>query len=313
MKIGFIKFGLKTYFNKNGTGQGSNHELVDVFHIFEERGHECLMLSNTDYDDGKSDTTGLDIVFVFNGPLAPGYESKMNMFQGTMTSLRYLRDTKIPWAYFWTDPRKDYDIRNHQIYKDNPPIAILSQEKEFYAHLEKLVLYRQKPQDAPKDVFVGSLMNYTDPKRSKFLVNLMNSLDIYYGDRQLEIRGEWKKETHRLLKEPISENEVVKYLASIKYGLNIGKDPKWVSQKYYEWLLAGTICFFANYDEDNLIMKPDDFRRMKNDTDLVLKIQWLEERPEAYAQHVKDMQQDELLEEYFTGQFIYDTIIKKIT
>lgn len=309
MKIGFIKFGLKTYFDKTGTGQGSNHELVDVFKIMEHYGHECRMMSNSDRPSFKSDP--VDMIFVFNGPLCPGYESKLNMFQGTVESLKFLKQYKIPWVYFWTDPRKDYDIRNHEIYKDHKPFDILSQEKTFYGHLDKLVMYGQKLQDAPKSVFIGALMNHTDPKRSKRLVDLMNHLDLWYDKEVCEIRGDWKKETNRWLRTPIPENEVLQYLAKVKYAINIGKNPLWVSQKFWEMILAKTFCFYENYDSDNLVLPYNDVRRFNNEHGLTQVIQMLEITPKAYEISIEE-QTKWILPEYLNGDFIYDIIMKRI-
>lgn len=313
MKIGFIKLGLKTYFNKPAPhGQGSNHELVDVFNIFKERGHECFMISNSDIGPAWGPKTDLDYIFVFNGPLCPGYESKMNMFAGTIMALTFLKTHKIPWVYFWTDPRKDYDIRSHQIFKDNPPQIILSQEKEFYGHLDKLIMYHQKPLNAPKEIFLTALMNHTDPKRSKYLVNLMNHVSLWYAASDgMEIRGNWKKETNKFLKDPIPENEVIDYLSKVKYAINIGKNPKWVSQKYWEMILAKTICFFINYDEDNLVMAHTDLGRVKDEQDLVNKIQMVEDNP--YVQkRIYEIMDQIILPSYLNGDFMYDIINNKI-
>jgi hypothetical protein len=220
-----------------------------------------------------------------------------------------LRDNKIPWIYFWTDPRKDYDIRNHEIYTDHPPIAILSQEKEFYGHLDKLILYgKQLNNEIPKKPYTFSvLMNLTDTKRAKKLLSDLNWVKHY----DPEIRGNWKKETNPFLKDKIPEDGVKQYLDSVKYSYNINKNPKWVSQKYWEMALSDVICFYANYDADNLIMPPNDSRRVIDGIDLLDKIDFLEVHRDEYLGWIK-AQREQIRPEYLNGDFIYKIINEKL-
>src|SRR3990167_5358852 len=146
MKIGFIKLGLKTYF-KDGKNspQGSNHELVSIFEIFTNKGHDCYMISNSDdeyfYKPVKYMNNTFDYIFVFNG-FAPKTLAKtnMNMLKQPIEMMKIVNKFKGPWAYFWTDVR--YNPDNLPITNKNR--IILSQEPVHYGHLDKLILYKKK-------------------------------------------------------------------------------------------------------------------------------------------------------------------------
>jgi len=306
MKLGFIKLGLKTYFEKNGSGEGSNHELVDTFHIFQERGHECHMLSNNDLTPmmkiGK-----YDWIFVFNGLAPTKWETNMNMFKGSLDSFKYLKEHKdIPYAYFWTDPR--YDIKDNPIFKEIPPKVILSQEPENYSHLDKLILYKKdRPLPFEKNIFFSILMNDTkETVRRKALDDCLNWL----SDEGIpfDVRGYWPKYPARI---PLKEEEVMPYLARVKYSFNCGKNIDWVSQKYWEMVLNGVICFYTNYDYLGLVLAQNDTRRVKDGIDVVNYIKIIESDKSIYEAQLELMRK-ELKSEYFTGDFIYNQIINKL-
>lgn len=309
MRIGFIKLGLKTYFKSSGSGEGSNHELVDVFHIFEERGHTCFMLSNNDIDNqwkSNIDHEEFDWIFVFNGLIPNKWDNTAFIMKTSLESLKLLRDHKdIPYAYFWTDPR--YDISKNPIFKEIPPKVILSQEPKNYAHLDKLILYRKnKPLPFEKNIFFSILMNDTgETVRRKAVNDVINWL--HQEKYKLRILGNWKKEGY----EGIPEEEVIDYLSRVRYSFNCGKKKDWVSQKYWEMILAGVICFYTNYDSDNLLISPKDNRRVKDGIDVVDRIKMFENddmifAEQLYYQHVI------LKKEYFTGDFVYSKIMEKL-
>lgn len=303
MKIGFAKLGLKTYFDKNGSGQGSNHELVSIFNKFKEKGHQCFMLTVSDKYD-KYEKNDLDFIFLFNGPL-PTLESgrKLMMFKNySFPIIDFINSNNIPYIYFWTDMR--YDITKNNLIRQ--PNIILSQEKKNYGHLEKIILIgKNKKEIYNKDIKFGILMNSTSLKRDKSIMKFLNWLE--FG----EIRGNWKNKDNKYLKEPLKENEVCNYLSKVKYTINITTNSNWINQKYYEYILNNVICFQYNSDLDNLVMDKNDFRVIKDEIDLDEKIDLLEKDKNLYNKIIKK-QQDELKDEYFNGEFIYNFIINRI-
>jgi len=305
LKIGFAKMSLNTYFSQDKSKtEGFNHELTDLFDIFQKNGHECVMLSVSDKYE-KYEGTDLDFIFLFNGP-TPTTESgrKMMMFKNySFPIIDFINSNDIPYVYFWTDAR--YDIRTNPLFKRYPNL-ILSQEKENYGHLEKLILYgKQKQELKEKDIKLGVLMNETDKKRSQEVLKALNWLD--YG----ELRGNWKTQS-KFLKEPIQEKEVSNYLGRVKYSYNLAVNRDWVSQKYYEMILNNVICFYKNYDENSLIIpKYENIRKVKDEIDLEEKIELIEKAKDLYNLII-EKQQGELKEEYFNGEFIYQFIIDKI-
>lgn len=304
MRIGFAKLGLKTYFNESKSKcEGYNHELLDVFDMFEKRGHECVMLSVSDKHEIYRGTD-LDCIFLFNGPL-PKLESgrKYMLFKNyAFPIIDYINSNNIPYVYFWTDYR--YDIRENKLIRK--PSIILSQEKENYGHLEKLILYGKSKQElVEKDIKLGILMNETEPKRSKEVLKALNWLE--YG----EIRGKWKN-SNKFLKESINENELNNYLSRVKYSYNLATNKKWVSQKYWEMILNNVVCFYKDYDEDKLCLSEHiDGLRVIDAIDLGEKIDKLENNEEEYKATI-ELQQNLLEEQYFNGDFMYRFILDKL-
>ena len=301
MKIGFIKLGLKTYFKKNGSGQGSNHELVDIFNIFKNKGHECFMISGSDKYECYVDIKNLDYIFVFNGFLPTTLDAKINMMKQPTDMYKILNGYDVPYIYFWTDVR--YDIKNIKVVRQ--PNIILSQEQENYGHLDKLILYKKKKKllDKKTNKF-GIVMNDTEPKRSKEVLKTLGWLG--YG----EIKGKWKNKNKWLTGE-LKEEEVNDYLASTKYSYNLATNHEWVSQKFWEMLLNNVICFYKNYDKNNLIIPKNDYRLVRDEIDVEEKIEELDKNVNLYLDFIKK-QQNDLKEEYFNGNFIYNLIIKKL-
>jgi len=300
MKIGFFKMGLKTYFEKDKSkAEGFNHELCDIFDIFEKQGHECVMLSVSDKYK-KYEGTDLDYIFLFNGP-TPTTESgrKMMMFKNySFPIIDFINSNNIPYVYFWTDCR--YDIRENKLFNRQPQL-ILSQESEHYGHLDKLCLYKKelKPyQD--KTIKLGILLNDTDKRRSKSV--LANLKWLNYG----ELRGKWK-ETNRFLKESINEKELDSYLSSVKYSYNEAVNPNWVSQKYWEMILNNVICFYRHYDKDNLLITI----KVNDEIDLEESINKYEDDENDYIKQLAS-QLCLIRDEYLDGSFIYKFIIEKL-
>jgi len=296
--------GLKTYFEESKSkSEGFNHELCDVFDIFQKHGHECVMLSVNDkypiHEAGE-----LDYIFVFNGP-TPTQESgrKLNMFKRySFPIIDMINTTEIPYAFFWTDSR--YGITNNKLFKRQPNV-IFSQEKEYYGHLEKLILYKKERKElTDKKNKFGILMNETEPKRSKEVLAALEWLE--YG----EIVGKWKTKSP-FVNGPILESELDNYLSNLKFSYNLATNQKWVSQKYYEMILNNVICFYKNYDEDELILNKDNYLKVRDGIDIEQKIEEIEANDELYKKMI-EKQQEELKDDYFNGEFIYNFIINKI-
>ncbi len=305
MKIGFIKLGLKTYFNKCGSGQGSNHELVTIFELFKKNGHNCFMISGSDKYEKYEDVNSLDYIFMFNGPstLYLGKRTVMlaNYFQPYVD---LINNTKTPYIYFLTDNRKEYKISINSNFKRKPNL-ILSQEKENYGHLEKIILIGQKKKENKKDIKFAMLLNDTKPKRTKDALKFIEWME------EGEIRGIWKKKESKWLKEPIEEDNVNDYLSKVKYTVNITTDYWWINQKYYEYILNDVICFHYLTDGSGLAMKTNDFRQVMDEIELEEKIDKLEANENLYNE-VLNKQREEIKDSYLDGSFIYNFINDKL-
>ena len=313
MRIGFIKFGLKTYFDKNGTGQGSNHELVSIFDIFEKRGHECFMISGSDKYENFEDIESLDHIFVFNGPNSfYSLEGMCLLRNYTLPYVKILNATKVPWSYFWTDARKTYNVmENPNI--TNKPTHIFSQEKEYYGHLDKIVLYNKEFVTCRKDIKFAVLMNDTDAKRNSVTIKTLNWIR---HDFPIQLVGKWKKkyiEKDKIsyIVDPVAEEEVQDFLNRVKYSWNTTVNSFWTSQKYWEMILSDVICFHHSSDLDNLIMTDGDFKRVMDEVSLEEKIDLLEKNPLLYQEFIA-VQRELVRPEYINGDFLYETITNRL-
>lgn len=302
MRIGFAKLGLKTYFNKDAGCQGYNHELLSIFKIFEDRGHECVMLTVNDKYELYKEYKKLDFIFVFNGPLSikKREEQKMVMLLNyTHNVYDILNDNPdIPYIYFWTDPR--YDITKIKVVRQ--PNIILSQEKEYYGHLDKIILYgKQRRKKQIKYKMFSILMNKTKDARTKKMVDIYNQLSKTHP---IGIIGDFKE----LNGSPIEQTKIQDYLDTVEYCINVGKKSNWVSQKYWEMSLSNVICFQSNYDDDCLLMEKDDLRRINDWLDIEINLGQIEQKKDLFLTQL----QYELKDEYFSGDFIYSVIKEKI-
>lgn len=315
MKIGFIKFGLTTKFEKEAKSQGSNHELVDVFNIFKERGHECVMISGSDkYGKGNPELIDeVDVVFAFNGPF-PRKSQKLESVMKAVMLARYtmpyalkLKSSKTPYIYFWTDARPEYRIwEAPQFIKE--PHNVLSQEPTYYAHLEKLICYHNPPirkNNREKDVVV--VMNDTAAKRSTKMLNILKWVSDFH---KVDVIGNWKKDCP-YLKTSLNDNEVLDYISDYKYSIIIAKDPTWITQKFYEMAIAGVVTFYGDFDSYNLVLGEDSPLRFKDEYDLEEKISKFKSDNKLYERHLEDTQ-DLIKNEYINGDFMYKIIMSKI-
>lgn len=317
MRIGFIKLGLKTYFHKDpDNAQGCNHELVTVFNLFRSHGHECHMISGSDLDGEPilEEVEDLDHIFVFNGPMtnnAKSINSAIQMKNYVKPYYDLLNATKVPWVYFWTDPRAEYDMMANQLITHKPEV-ILSQEKQYYAHLDKLILVGRELRDldqsiAMKRPVLSVLMNEKGAKREKNLINICNWLK---DDIEVEIRGKWKK-LNPFVKEQVAFELIDEHLSGVRYSWNQTVDPFWTSQKYWEMVLNDVVCFHQWSDLNHLVLPDGDFTRVTDELEVSEKIRFFEEDKAALKLQVLT-QRARIKSEYLTGEFIYETIMQKL-
>jgi hypothetical protein len=296
LKIGFLKLGLKTYFLKNPGNQGSNHELVSVFKMFQERGHKCFMISNSDLYPSIPYTDILDYIFVFNGFAPKTLEhTNMNMMKQPIEMIKIINAFHGTFVYFWTDPR--YNPDNLPITNKNR--IVLSQEPAYYSHLDKIILYGKKNRKKRlKYREFKVIMNNTKGERWN------NALKVI-KENNGEIIGDHKdKKTNSA----IGFNNLQSYLDSVKYSWNQTKDSTWTSQKFWEMILSNVICFHYNSDTERLIipnwLRIDDIKLIPSS------IESLKDK-EVYKGILRN-QKKLILPEYLNGDFIYKIILKKL-
>lgn len=308
LNIGFIKFGLKTYFEEGkNSPQGSNHELVSVWEIMKERGHTCHMISvNDSYPVLKTEFDNLDIIFVFNGPMSnsPSAHKVVMMNNYFLPFVKILNETKVPYIYFRTDPRNLYDIMSNPLIKHKPK-AQLTQEPENYGHLDKLILYKKKLRSLKtKDIPFAILMNETNGLRAKNAVKICKALEEY----DPVIIGNWKNDNN-YVSHPIDSNQLQSFLDQVKYSWNQTVKSNWINQKFWEMILSNVVCLHFNSDSNSLVipnwLKVDDESMIKSSIELM-------EKDRQKYDKILNMQKKLIKKEYIDGSLIYETIMSKI-
>lgn len=306
MRIGFIKLGLKTYFKTtNKTKQGSGHELPTVWDIFEKKGHHCNMISGSDSPEKQFEGTNLflfDYLFVFNG-FAPKTldDTNMNMLKQPLAMMKIINSFKGKVVYFWTDPR--YDPKLLPITKE---MIVLSQEPEYYSHLDKLILYKKEIRPLiHKDIEFAILMNWTERKRANNAITICNVLKKY----DPIIIGDWKKKLNEFISHEVVSSDVQSLLDQVKYSWNQTVKLDWISQKFWEMILSNVICFHYNSDMNKLVIP--DWLRVNKTEEIKSTIEITDANILSY-QGTLMMQKALIVPEYLDGSFIYNQIIAKI-
>lgn len=309
MKIGIIKIGLliRDYgYHK----QGGDVEIINFIDIMSKE-HEVYIISSLDKKARFTKYNGedLDIIFVFNGPWSTN-NSSINIFKtSTLPSLLFLNETKVPWVYIQSDNRKGYhpDTPQELTHKPIFTVGMLNQDYKKYWHFDKVNLYNfERKYGLEKDILFGVIMNDTDRKRTKKLEKVINWLKVC--DIQVEQRGKMGKD-YIVLK----ENEVPEFLEKVKYTVNIAVEPLSTSQKIWEYMMAGVVCFLLDYDLQYNIVPKDHFIRVKDEYELAQKIDFLENNKEEYNKILE--YQYSLMEKYIDGSYLlkaYNYLMNKL-
>jgi hypothetical protein len=168
-----------------------------------------------------------------------------------------------------------------------------------YAHFDKVSIYnRPLNLRTEKDIFFGVIMNNTDTKRSKKLLKTLKWLNAV--GINTDLKGKWNNE---YCSGVLTEEEVPEYLKRVKYTVNIAVEPQSTSQKIWEYIMNGVICFYMDYDLQYNIVPKDNWMRVKDEYELAEKIEFLEKNEEKYKGALK-YQERLLKDEYIDGSFI---------
>lgn len=309
MNIGIIKMGLVIYdYGKHP--QGGDVEIINFIDILSKE-HSVYIISSLDKKARFNKYNGeeLDIIYVFNGPWTTD-NSAITIFRNyTLPNLLFLNETKVPWVYIQSDNRKTYHPSTPKELTHQPifTVGMFNEDYKKYWHFDKVNLYGfERKYGIEKSILFGVVMNDTDPKRTKKLKRVVKWLEAC--KIPVTLRGKMGKNSIVL-----KESEVPEFLEKVKYTVNIAVEPLSTSQKIWEYMMAGVICFCMDYDMQYNIIPEGHFLRVKDEYELEQKIQLLENNRDDYSR-VLEYQYD-LMKAYTDGSYflkIYNYLMKRL-
>lgn len=255
--------------------------------------------------------------------------------------IHYLNKSNIPYFTLTPDPRyhpvrardlfniskfslSQYNSNNKSVKHiksyENQDLLIDSITTE-YSELETTFLYNMKKPlyKYNKSKIFTIIMNeggngglLRGPFIEEFILknnelNFKNSIEIYgvWNDN-------WKKKYPNNFKGTIKFNDLHKYLLNTKYTFIVPIDKGWVTAKFWEMIYFGVIPFLHPYYDEQNNLKVPEFLKIKNNKDLVNKINYLENDNEIYLKLLEELQLHYLKEKYFNGEHLNNLFYKGI-
>lgn len=225
---------------------------------------------------------------------------------------KYLNETKIPWIYLATDPRYiDFPGMNKPADCSNLPMLVLGASKKYgienWKHIEKYLPIKDSvnikyiSNDLPltyaplQKLNLVSLLDITNRPSTKvirFAIVLNKIMEYTYRTEQAI---EWLPEGCQLygkLEVPgfdnqfVSSEELDTLFRRVKYTLVMplydhGYGKYWLTFKPYEMVRLNVVPFLhPDYDNDFMYVPANHFIRVKDKTDLEIKMKLLDSKPE---------------------------------
>lgn len=305
MKLGFYKPYKKTCFdfNSDDNNYGGSQENVNLMKIFAEHGHEFYIFSKTDYQENIpniyigniNDIPKLDYIFISNGV----FEKDQFTEEEITNKFRKYCDQIVLLETDLSLSRKYHDINNYDIILSQGP----TNEYREYAHLEKLIIYKHKIFKNSWDsrffdvVFIGTERDRTN----KIVEYIMRPNVTWFG------KSNTFKINNKVNRLKLAESLTEHFVSIVMSGDEQNSDG-FVSQRYFENSLFGCINLIDHeYDNTELNIRHDDWRRVKNYLDVFNKIEELRENEELFNS-LQQKQFDEL-EQWSDGTKIYNHIM----
>lgn len=286
-KIGFYKPFKKICWSQNNDDHSAiSVEITRIIEIFATNGHECYILSDTDYIPGaiKNVFTGilepLDKVFMYNGSgltldMINGLRKYTNSLNLIITDLSLLPNFEIP-----------DDVRQ------------FSQSKRFveYGAIQEHECYGFKSEQYNKDIqfyFGGTERGRTQ----EFFEYVYRPEVVWHGKSQT--LG---------VKKYIPYHEHIDLMKRTKYSVVIGdesyNDVGFVTPRYYECIRYGVLPFVSHmFDPDEILLSKTDFRRVHSYIEMLNKIKLLNSNLEMYQTQIHK-QNASITHKQITGQNI---------
>jgi len=279
-------------------------EFTAIARTFAERGNEVVITSPTDIKDGEINNIrngtimeDFDRVFVLCG-------SFQKDFYGDSVIARLRRQA----------PRLDFIITDYKLLPTN--IKYIDFFDNIYALTSRqvlgknikycgsnFILYKHKPEIDIIKILSEKTINYSfgGTERNR----LADFLEyVWRPDCTLVGKSDTLGFDNR-----VSATKYRELLKATKFSIVISDTNHningFAGQRHWENLKYNIISFTdTKCDIDELIMKKDDWRRVKNYIELKEKMNYLLQNPKEYEKKLRE-QQEEIKEEYLNGDYIY--------
>lgn len=274
MKILIYKPGWKIRFNiSDNTYVLVNPEVKNLYNILVKK-HIVHVVSNTDLKQKLFNYDEYDIKILFCGRLFYDKNQDNSKLKEERKKIKKIFNNNCKQYYFITD--LELYNRNKKFLKKINFINITQSQKfGLYGGLEKLFLYNNNflefnNNKKEKLIYIGNQrFNKRNDKIKKYLLQL--NADIY---------GDWKcsfMKNYSNYKGKIKFKTVPEKLNEYWYGLCITdksyRKNNFITPRFYEYILSNVIVFCdKEYDKDEILIKYNDFRIVKNVKELEFKI-----------------------------------------
>jgi hypothetical protein len=298
MKIGIYKPYKTILFNDEKDTNSWSREVVNFMKILANHNHQIHILSDTDYNRGImnvyknhiDDELSLDYLVVFNGcfnrdqytetDILDRFDCKKILVESDILLVKSFHDEEL------------YDI----ILTQSPDSG-----KRKYAHIEKLIAFEHDMWTPfylgrkASGVFVGYERDRTD----KILEYVYRPNITWRG------KGETFNFENKALKSELNKL-LQEYLYTIIISGPVQTENNFVSQRYFEGCLNGIINFVDDeYDNAELLIKKDDWRRVKSFGEMLEKINTID--IDKYYD-IQRQQEDEV-RPWISGDLFYEKLV----
>lgn len=312
--MGIVKLGKKIYYANPGENERTsyNDEIVGLIDVL-LMDHEVKIFSDNDITNVHSgehsvkncldENIECDILWVFNGVDDPEMVKKIEWYQRHTGHFSVLlkTDLSLPLQGLFYDEFLDQSLSSPD-----------------YGHLEKLFLVDKQRLPETFDLY---------STRKKCLVYIGNerpdrfgTLKNFLGAQQhIDFYGKYTNDF--FCKAPNYKGKIQflagqKKLLTYRYGLyitdKIYQQCDWMTQRYWEYVLNDCVAIIdASVDRHNLYFAADDPRLVKDAGGMRKLIQKCNDNQQLY-ESIRDLQRRELLDEYFTGNFMRRFLWQKL-
>lgn len=294
MKLGIYKVGPKICFHRNDDDHSAiSTEVTQVVKLLAKGGHKVHILSDNDYieDSIKNvsrDTSGtFDKVFVYNG-VGPYKEILPKLRLITKSLNLIVTDIAL--------------IPDPELMEFFDEVFTQSSRYHTYGHIEEQEAFGYEPHRHVKKIQI--YFGGTERKRSKDFFEYVYRPNVLWCGKS-ETLG---------IKQYVPYHQHVEYMKQAKYSIVIGDETYnkigFITPRYYECLRYDVIAFVDHaYDPDELVIKHDDYRRVKNFAEMMEKIKMFESDKSLYHRCL-NAQREQMTPDLINGTNILNALTK---